>query len=222
MTATNPPAPFTEPASYGYLYLGMRIDPPQRTPFVGRSASRTDALRRCTTMARRLETRSEVVRVTVYEALLIPPATNHPRFDVLVLVQTTSPETIPAVEADEALMHLDADFVMAARNTRRIGDIDHATSDAFLFNHFTSPETEPALRQWEQIAGWFTHKAGVDHSALLQPTGESPYVFVNHVALPCGPLRFFLRLLQPSFRKSVSKRLSANQIGFAAIVCKPV
>jgi hypothetical protein len=95
---------------------------------------------------------------------------------------------------------------------------------AFLFNHFTAADPERALRTFEDVAGWFTHKAGggADDAALLQPIRESTYVFVNHVRLPCSPIWFGLRLLKPSFRKSVSKRLSANQIGFAAVVCKPV
>jgi hypothetical protein len=218
----HPKATFIEPAPYGYLYVGMRIDPPGRVPFVGKSVTRAEVLRKCKSLARRLDALAEVVAVAVYEAVMIPPAKDSPRFDVMILIQTTSPEAITTVEAAEAYQHLDADFVMAARNTRRIGDIDRSKSGAFLFNHFTAAAPERALRTWEDIAGWFTHKAGVDDSALLQPIRESPYVFVNHVRLPCRPTRFFLRLLKPSFRRSVSKRLSANHIGFAAVVCKPV
>jgi hypothetical protein len=218
----HPGAAFTEPAPYGYLYVGMRIDPPNRVPVVRRSAARTVALQDCRRLAGRLESLVEVVAVTVYEAVVIPPARDSPRFDVMVLIQTTSPESIPAVEAAEAFQHLKADFVMAARNTRRIGDIDRSEAGAFLFNHFTAADSERALRTWEDIAGWFTHRAGVEDSALLQPIGASPYVFVNHVRLPCSPVRFFLRLAKPSFRKAVSRRLTTNQIGFAAVVCRPV
>jgi hypothetical protein len=218
----HPKATFTEPAPYGYIYVGMRIDPPSRVPFAGKSVTRAEVLQKCKSLARRLDALTEVVAVTVYEAVMIPPAKDSPRFDVMVLIQTASPEAITTVEAAEPYQHLEADFVMAARNTRRIGDIDRPRPGAFLFNHFTAAAPERALRTWEDIAGWFTHKAGVDDSALLQPIRESTYVFVNHVRLPCGPIRFFLRLLKPSFRRSVSKRLSANQIGFAAVVCKPV
>lgn len=215
-------ATFTEPAPYGYLYVGMRIDPPRGMPFVGKSVTRAEVLTKCASVARRLNTLAEVVSVAVYEAVMIPPAKDSPRFDVMVLIQTTSAETITTVEAAEAYRDLDADFVMAARNTRRIGDIDRSKAGAFLFNHFTATDPERALRTWEDIAGWFTHKAAVDDSALLQPIQEGPYVFVNHVRLPGSPIRFFLRLLKPSFRRSVSKSLSANQIGFAAVVCRPV
>jgi hypothetical protein len=125
-------------------------------------------------------------------------------------------ETIPGHQADQQ------PGVLAARNLRRIGDIDHPRVGTLLFNHFTAADPERALRTWEDITGWFTHKAGVAGSALLQPTGKSPYVFVNHVRLPCGPIRFLLRFAKPSFRTFVASRLHANQIGNAPVICKPV
>lgn len=214
-------APFVEPAPYGYLYLGMRVDPPRGITFVRRSGRRAGMLQEYKRLTGQLNALAEVVAVTVYEAVLYPSARTNPRFDVLVLIRTTSPETIETVQAAEPYRLLKADFAMPARNIRRIGDIDRGTG-TFLFNHFTAADADRALRTWDDIAGWFTHEAGVEDSALLGPTDESPYVFVNHVRLPCAPPRFFLRLLKPSFRASVSRRLKANGIGFAAVVCKPV
>lgn len=217
-----PKATFTEPKPYGYLYIGMRIDPPSRVPFVRKSTKRGNALQECKRLAGQLNALAEVVAVTVYEAVVIPPVKGSPRFDVIMLIQTTSPETIAAVEAAEAYRLLDADLVMVARNVRRIGNVDEPRSGTFLFNHFTSADPERALQTWEEITGWFAHKAAVDDAALLQPTRESPYVFVNHVRLPCSPIRFLLRFAKPSFRKSVAAKLSANQIGNAPVICKPV
>ena len=219
---TYPSATFTEPMPYGYVYIGMRIDPPRRTPFVRNSTKRRHVLQECKRLARPLDALAEVVAVTVYEAVVIPPVKGSPQFDVMALIQTTSPDVIPIVQTTEAYQRLDADFVMTARNLRRIGDIDHPRSGTFLFNHFTAADPERALRTWEDITGWFTDKAGVADSALLQPTGTSPYVFVNHVRLPCGPTRFLLRLAKPSFRTFVATRLHANQIGNAPVICKPV
>jgi hypothetical protein len=54
----------------------------------------------------------------------IPPVEGTPRFDVTVLVETTSPEAIAGVWSSEAFERLNADFVMGARNTRRIGDTE--------------------------------------------------------------------------------------------------
>jgi hypothetical protein len=219
---TYPRATFTEPTPYGYLYLGMRVDPPRHLPFVRNSARRNEDIRECKRLAHELDALAEVVSVTVYQAVVIPPVKGSPKFDVLALVQTTSPEAIPTVQDAKAYRLMDADFVMTARNIRRIGDIDHPRSGAFLFNHFTAPDPERTLRTLEDIFGWFTHKAGVKDAALLQPTGKSPYVFVNHVRLPCSPTRFLLRLTKPSFRTFVASRLRANQIGFAPVIYRSV
>jgi hypothetical protein len=229
MTADNPSRTyprltFTKPMPYGYVYLGMRIDPPRRTPFVRSSTKRRDVLQECKRQAHELDTLAEVVAVTVYEAVVIPPVKRSPRFDVIALVQTTSPEAIPAVQTTEAYKRLElhADLVMAARNVRRIGDVDHPRSEAFLFNHFTAADPERALGTLEEIAGWFIHQAGVAASALLQPTGEGAYAFVTHIRLPGGPIQFLLRLAKPSFWTFVVRRLNANQIGFAPVICTPV
>jgi hypothetical protein len=227
MTADNasltyPRATFTEPTPYGYLYLGMRVDPPRHLPFVRTSARRNEDLQECKRLAHELDALAEVVSVTVYQAVVIPPVKGSPKFDVLALVQTTSPETIPTVQEAKACRLMDADFAMPARNIRRIGNVDRTKSGFFLFNHFTAADPERALRTFDDIAGWFTHAAGANDAALLQPTGESPYVFVNHVLLPSGPIRFLLNFAKPSFRKFVASRLNANQIGNAPVICKPV
>ncbi|MQA83900.1 MAG: hypothetical protein GEV03_04510 [Streptosporangiales bacterium] len=215
-------ASFTEPTSHGYIYLGMRVAPPRRGPFVRKSTKRNQAVETCHSLARRLEILADVVAATVYRAVLIPPVKGSLRFDVLVLIQTISPEAIPTVEAAEAYRQLDADFIMRARNIRRIGDVDLPRSGTFLFNHFSAADPERALRTWENFSGWFTDKAGADDAALLQPIDETAYVFVNHVRLPCGPIRFLLRFAKPSFRKYVTANLKANQIRNAPVFCKTV
>lgn len=226
MTRNSPPqygqASFTEPASSGYLYLGMRVAPPARFPIVRRSARRDEEIDRCDALARELETLQEVLAATVYQAVLIPPVQNSPRFDVLVLIQTTSPEVIPTVQETTAYQQLEADFVMPARNIRRIGDIDNPRSGSFLFNHFWATDPALALPTFDNITGWFTDRAGIKDSALLEPIDETSYVFVNHVRLSTTPIRFMLQLAKPSFRKYVAANLHANKIGNAPLLCRTV
>lgn len=227
MTVTEPElsyprATFTKPLPYGYVYIGFRVDPPGRFPFVRGSAKRRGVISDCKRVARQLANLSDVISATVYEAVVIPPVAGSPRFDVLVLIETTSPASAATVQAAEEFLPLAPDFVMVARNIRRIGDGNRTKSAAFLFNHFTSADPAGALRIWEDITSWFTHKAGVTDAVLLQPTGDAPYVFVNHVPLPCGPVRFLLRFAKPSFRRVVTSRLTANRIGNAPVFCKPV
>jgi hypothetical protein len=218
-----PRAAFAEPLPYGYVYAGMKIDPPGRAPFVRRSARRDEALGECKAVAGRLEALGEVVRATVYRAVLIPPIEGTPRFDVVVLVETASPEAIAGVRTSEAFGRLGADFVMGARNARRIGDTEKTVSGTFLFNHFTAEDPEHAVEAWEDLTGWYTAKTGVDNSTLLRPIGEAPYAFVNYVRLPRGPVRFMLdQLARPSFHTFVRARLRANGMVAMPLLCEPV
>lgn len=223
---SNPPYPkatFTESLPYGYIYAGMKVDPPSHAPFVRRSAKRDDALKECKALARQFETLGKVVKATVYEAVLIPPIEGIPRFDVILLIQTISPEAIMAVETSQPYERMNADFVMAARNTRRIGDTEKTLSGTFLFNHFTAEDPVAAVEAWENLTGWYTSKTGVDNSTLLQPIGEAPYAFVNYVRLPHGPVRFlFDQFTKPSFYTFVRTTLRANDMVPLPLLCKPV
>jgi hypothetical protein len=219
----HPQAAFVEPLPYGYVYVGITVDPPGRTPFVRRSAKRDAALEKLKSVAGQLEALDEVVRATVYRAVLIPPIEGAPRFDVIVLVETTSPEEIDELRSSEAFERLGADFVMAARNTRRIGDTEENMLGTFLFNHFTAEDPERALEAWEGLTGWYITKTGVDNSTLLQPIGEAPYAFVNYVRLPRGPVQFMLdKLTRPSFHTFVRTKLRANGIVALPLLCEAV
>jgi hypothetical protein len=219
----HPRTKFAEPLPYGYIFAGMTVDPPGRAPFVRGSARRDEALEKLKSVAGQLEALDEVIRATVYRAVLIPPIAGAPRFDVTVLLETTSPEEIDGVRSSEAYRQLDADFVMGARNTRRIGDTEENMSGTFLFNHFTAEDPERALEAWESLTGWYTIKTGVDNSTLLQPIGESPYAFVNYVRLPHGPVRFMLdQLSRPSFYTFVRAKLRANGMVALPLLCKAV
>lgn len=220
-THANPPAPYVEPAPYGYLYLGFRVAPPRRIPFVPSSPRRREVLRRCQDLTRRLKELDQVIAATVYRAVAIQPSSTSPRFDVIVLIETTSPASLATVQAAPAFQQLGADFVMPARNIRRLGDIDRSPTGTFLFNHFTADDPDRALRYFDSVAGWFTHDADVDDIALLGPLDAAPYVFINQVRLPGTLAGFVLDLLGPNFRRSVYRKMRANQVGFASIICKP-
>jgi hypothetical protein len=219
----HPRAKLVEPLPYGYIYAGMTVDPPGRAPFVRGSARRDKALEKLKIVAGQLEVLDEVIRATVYRAVLIPPIDGAPRFDVMFLVQTTSPEEISDVQTSEPYRQLEADFVMPARNTRRIGDTEENMSGTFLFNHFTADDPERALEAWESLTGWYTTKTGVDNSTLLQPIGEAPYAFVNYVRLPRGPVWFMLdQLIRPSFYTFVRTKLRANGMVALPLLCEAV
>ncbi len=218
-----------EPPALGYVYMAAAVDPPRRIPRPGRSARRTALLTRLKSLARQLEDHQEVVKATVYRAIVIPPpsgdarrAARLARFDVAVLVETTSPEAIGEVQATEPyklLLEAMTDaaedlYVMTARCIRRIGDVDKTRQGLFLFNHFVAEDPEVALQVWDHLAGWFQVETGLDNSTLLEPIGDADYVFVNHarwdISLPTFMLRQFAK---PSFYSYVLANLRANRTG---------
>jgi hypothetical protein len=229
------PAPLIEPAPNGYIHVAASVRPPRRGPRPARSHARDELLKRLKTRARQLEGMGTVVKATVYEAVVIPPrltgyarvAAKRPaRFDVVVLIETTSPEVIGEVQAAEPYKLLIESVqdtvrdeakdlhVMTARCGRRLGDVDKTRQGLFVFNYFVADDAEVALKLWEHLAGWFATQTGMDNSTLLEPIGDSDYVFVNHARWEMGAPRFMARMaLKPSFRTYVLQNMLVNRTG---------
>lgn len=211
-----PKVPLREPAPYGYVYVGVTADPPGRGPFVRRSARRAEVLATLKTLASRLERLDTVVKATVYRAVLMPPVRGAPRFDAVVLIETTGPETIGEVQKSDEYGRLTESAgehrVMAFRNLKRVGDVDKTRQGLFLFNHFTADDPEVAAQLWEHLAGWYAAETGLDNSTLLQPIGDAPFTLVNHARWDHGLARFAVhQLTKPSFLTFVRANLRANR-----------
>jgi hypothetical protein len=219
-----------EPAPFGYVHVAAAVDPPRgRAPLPGRSERKAALLRNLKTLARQLESLPQVVKATVYRAILIPPpsgyarqATHPARYDVVVLIETTSPRVIPEVQATEAYKLLleavtgaaDDLHVMTARNVKRVGDVDKTRQGLFLFNYFVAEDPAVALELWDDLAGWYAAETGMDNSTLLEPIGDADYVFVNHVRWDDGlPLFMARQFGKPSFYSHVLGKLRASHTG---------
>ncbi|NVI89503.1 hypothetical protein [Actinomadura sp. BRA 177] len=210
-----PRATLREPAPYGYVYVGATIDPPGRAPFVRRSARRDEVLAALKTHASRVEELGTVVKATVYRAVLMPPVPGAPRFDAVVLIETSAPEKIRDVQSSEEYGRLieaaGETRVTTLRNVKRIGDVDKTRQGLFLFNHFTADDPEVAAKLWEHLAGWYAAETGLDNSTLLQPIGDAPYALVNHARWDHGLVRFAAhQFTKPSFLTFVRANLRAN------------
>lgn len=70
-----------------------------------------------------------------------------------LLARAATAEQLAQVRSLDLWQQLEADLVMTARNTRRIGDTERTRSATFLFNHFTADDPDAALRPE------FTHRA---------------------------------------------------------------
>ena len=226
-----PPAKLVDPPTRGYIHLGAVVEPPSgRAPFARTSERKTQLLERLKTFAQDLADQDEVDKVTVYDAILMPPpagyarrhGVHHARYDVVALIETVSPEVIGQVQETEpyrvlhdALVAAATDVhVMAARCTRSLGDVDKSRPGLFLFNYFVAEDADLALSVWEHVSGWFTKQSGLDNSTLLQPIDKSDYVFVNHARWDYGLPRLMLQqLAKPSFRSYVLTNLLVNRTG---------
>jgi hypothetical protein len=230
-TDKYPRATLVTPPAAGYIHLAAAIEPPPgRAPFTRTSEDKTRLLEQLKALATDLGEHRDVDKVTVYDAVVVPPPAGyarrhgvHPaRYDVAVLVETTSPETIGTVQESEqfrvlhdALMAASTDLhVMPARCTRSLGDVDKSRPGLFLFNYFVAEDTDVALALWEHLASWYQKNTGVDNSTLLQPIDKSDYVFVNHARWDYGVPRLMLRqFTKPSFRSYVVANLLVNRTG---------
>ena len=98
-----------EPATRGYIHVAAEVRP-RRLPFLQRlpaGREKSALIGRLTQLARQLEDLEAVEKVTVFDALAIAPARSAylkergdsirvPRFDVVVLIETTSPALLKA------------------------------------------------------------------------------------------------------------------------------
>lgn len=151
-------------------------------------------------LARKIVAVETVVSANIFKAILIPPGRGEflkqrpevhvARFDVVVLIETVSVEAAEELQSHPLYKELESTIkgaashthIVAARNVRRIGDVDHARDSVFPFNYFYSDDAEENVAVWEYTAGWFVAETGLDNSTVLMPLdGHSrEYGIINH------------------------------------------
>jgi len=231
------PVTLVEPTPRGYIHIAAKVRP-RRLPFLQRlPAGRGKAalIGRLIELAGQLDRLEAVEVVTVYDALAIAPvrsgylrergdAAHRARFDLVVLIETRSVAAMRTVQSTEqygALLealqrHATRLHVMAARNAKRIGDVDKTTDSLFLFNYFVADDAGVLLHLWEYLAGWYAVETGLDNSTLLVPLdGErSDYLAINHARWDESLPRFLWRQFSTrSFRTYLLSTMEANRVG---------
>jgi len=238
-----------EPTTLGYIHLAAEVRPrpmpPQRLPFVPNGRAREELLSRLKMLASRLEQLELVEKATIFDAVAIPPTSRFSsylkeradsihlaRFNVVVLIETASPEVarevqrtpdyrglVEALESEARDMH-----VMVARNAKRIGDVDKTKDGVFLFNYFVADDANVALELWDYLAGWYEVETGLDNSTLLVPLEDeaSDYLAINNARWGGSlPRLLFRQLSKKSFRTYVQANLEANRVGAMPILYRP-
>ncbi len=232
-----PKGTFIEPSPRGYIHIAGDIEAPKAgkfSPVLRKSKEKKDLLARLKELGRALEQVDKVERVTVFQAAMFMPYTKYveehtelrrPTFDVVVLVETTSPEDIPQVQESEQYKALMAAFeakaksmhVMAARNLRRVGAVDHTRQGLFAFNYFHGADPDVTKELWDYFAGWYQVKAGLTSSELLAPLDgqQSNFVVINHARWRYTmPPRM---MSKRSFWTYVRPNLDANDVGLMPV-----
>jgi hypothetical protein len=240
-----PPARLVEPTHHGFIYVAARIEPgSERLPVIVPSARRTKLLERLKLFAAQLEQCADVVAAKVFRAIVIPPTARFSsylrdcqphlhiaNFDVMLLIETTSGETVRDVQMSGAFRAMldtvqsqtDTVRVIDARNARRIANVDTSRQGLFLFNHFAADDADVMLRLWEYLAGWYVVETGLDNSVALTPVSpaQSDYAIVNWARWDERPIQHFWRQLsKSSFWSYVTRNLDANRAGSMPIYCR--
>lgn len=223
-----------EPAPLGYLLLAADVQAAHRPgPVLRRSPDKHQLLGVLKWQAKKLAEVDAVERATVYDAMaFIPPggyvkdrpvALPRAWFDVAILVETVSPGAADEVRAAPSYQELAETltgqarrvYQVAARNLRRVGDVDKTRPGLFMFNYFVGDDPGLAVELWDYLAGWYEAETGLDNSTLLAPLeGEkTDYVMINHARWD-GSLPLFMarQLPKKSFRSYMLANLTAHHV----------
>lgn len=201
----------TSPIRGTFVYVAWRVDLRLRGPFVRASADRQrfigDGLPAVTG---RLRESAAVARVRCLESTFIAPVADHPRFDVMMLVDGGDDVSSFVSAAIEASGVPAPALVCDAVNAVRFGDTDSQTGP-ILLNHFVSGSpSAQVVETWTKISQWYGSVLGVTNSTLLELTGDAPFAVMNYASIPGPVVRFMLdQLLRPSFYRNVNAPLKA-------------
>jgi hypothetical protein len=232
-----PPVKLIEPTKLGYIHLAAVVQPRQ-APFMPIGYEKAKLLERLKQLAQQLERLEEIEKVTVFHAIVMAPPSGYvkqhrdsihlPRYDIVVLIETTSPETALQMqkmteyaELVDALRSKASDLhIVVARNVKRVGDVEKRRKGVFLFNYFVGEDSQVTLALWDYLAGWYAVETRMDNSTLLLPLeGErSDYTIINYARWD-GLLSFmWQQLTKKSFRTYMLTNLDVNQVGAMPIL----
>jgi len=232
-----PKGTYIEPSTRGYIHIAADVEAPppgKFGPVLRKSKEKKELLARLKELGRALEQVDRVERVTVFQAAMFMPYTSYvkahpelrrPTFDVVVLVETTTPGDIPGVQENEQYKTLVGTLeakaksihLVAAHNIRRVGAVDHTKQGLFAFNYFVGADPEVTRDLWDYFAGWYQVKAGLTSSELLAPLEgqQSNYVIINHARWKYTmPPRF---MSKRSFWTYVRPNLDKNDVGLMPV-----
>lgn len=204
---------FTTPIPGHFHYLGWDTHPRYLGPKPVDNAHRRALKHRLAALARDLETQPAVGRARALETVFVPPAPGAPRYDLILLIDTTS-DPQPVLGELLPAHHLpQPDVTWTATNVARFGATDD-TDGPILLNHFRG-DTDPATATatWRGISAWYEHTLHVDNSTLLEFSPDNPWLIMNYATIPTSVPVFLLnQLRRPSFYTHVTRPLQQHHM----------
>lgn len=179
-------------------------------------------------------THPDILEATTFRAVLVAPgegsrlikaragAIHHARYDVVVLIRTTSVQAAKDLRDHPDYQALAGAVGAAARHTMqvvagnaaRLGRVDHRPDHVYLFNYFYADDNAVLLPVFRYTAGWFQANTGLPNSELMQPLDgeQTDNGIINHASWP--GFRTFLPslLFKPSYRRFVLATFKANNV----------
>src|SRR6266487_3888027 len=167
-----------EPEALGYIHIAAEVHP-RAVPLLPRTRAKSKLLAELKALAQRLAQLDAVERVTVFDSTGYSPLSPDlqergdsipiARFDIVVLIETTSPTTARELQTTavyqtlvESVRRAARDVhIIAARNARRIGAVDWTRSDVFRFTYFVADDADVMLQLWDYLAAWYVVETGL-------------------------------------------------------------
>jgi hypothetical protein len=219
-----------EPEALGYIHIAAEVHR-RAVPLLPTRRAKSRLLAELKALAHRLAQLDTVERVSVFDSTGYSPlspdlqeraeAIHIARFDIVVLIETTSPATAREIQTTavyqtllESVRRAARDVhVMAARNARRLGAMDRSRSEVLRFTYLIAEDAEVMLQLWEYLAGWYAVETGLANASLLVPLhGEgSDYMGIDYAGLNGESLVRQMRT--KGFRTYVQANLAANRVG---------
>ncbi len=234
-----PAVALIEPTTFGYIHLAAQVAPRLMPRDAGTPGGpeRSKLMATLKHLGHRTLPRSHYPQRDVFDAVATPPASRFSpylnqlgeplhlaRFDVVVLIETTSPaaaiqaQASPAYQAitDTLRQRATHGHVVVARNAERFGNLDKTNQGLFLFNYLIADDTNVMLELWDQLSAWYTTEMGLDNSTLLVPLDgqHSDYLAINAARVKGTPQQFLdHQQSNKTFDTYVLANLEANRVG---------
>jgi hypothetical protein len=232
--------PLAAPGGRGYIHVAAEVDAPVRAgPVFSRSGAHRALVEELKQLAAALAQVTGVTGAAVFDAVLMPPpgyyrgdwgrSARPPRFDVVVFVETLSPEVARAVQRSPAFRAvIDALaprarrlHTMVARAAKRLADVERRPRGLYVFRYLVGEVPETAVRIWDPLIGWYVAETQLENGELLVPLEDqaSDYAAIDHARFDMGLFRFVWRhVMRESYWRWIRPFLEENHVEATPVV----